>query len=191
MQVCKYDFVEVRSGLSPDAGLHGKFCGSETPEVITSQSNNMRVEFKSDNTVSKRGFRAHFFSGVQVWGQDHRLRATRLCGLPASGHPPAPLCPLPRPSQCLCLGPGFIAWWLCYCRATKTSDHKPGGSKQQKMLSLTALEARGLEPRCGQGCTLPEGLGRSLPCLFLARGSSAEVLGGLHLFIFYGLLKDS
>lgn len=67
MQVCKYDFLEVRSGLSPDARLHGRFCGSETPEVITSQSNNMRVEFKSDNTVSKRGFRAHFFSGVQVW----------------------------------------------------------------------------------------------------------------------------
>lgn len=65
-QICKYDFVEVRSGLSSDAKLHGKFCGSETPEVITSQSNSMRVEFKSDNTVSKRGFRAHFFSGR--WG---------------------------------------------------------------------------------------------------------------------------
>lgn len=68
-QVCKYDFVEVRSGLSPDARLHGKFCGSEMPEVITSQSNNMRLEFKSDNTVSKRGFRAHFFSGVRVGGE--------------------------------------------------------------------------------------------------------------------------
>ena len=83
-QVCKYDFVEVRSGLSPDARLHGKFCGSETPEVITSQSNNMRVEFKSDNTVSKRGFRAHFFSGVRVWGQDHRLREPAKPCLPQS-----------------------------------------------------------------------------------------------------------
>lgn len=95
LQVCKYDFVEVRSGLSPDARLHGKFCGSETPEVITSQSNNMRVEFKSDNTVSKRGFRAHFFSGVRVWGQDHRLRETGFCRLPASGQPPTHLCPRP------------------------------------------------------------------------------------------------
>lgn len=71
LQVCKYDFVEVRSGLSSDARLQGKFCGSETPEVITSQGNNMRVEFKSDSTVSKRGFRAHFFSGVLVWRRDH------------------------------------------------------------------------------------------------------------------------
>ncbi|XP_070808313.1 bone morphogenetic protein 1 isoform X2 [Pituophis catenifer annectens] len=60
--VCKYDFVEVRSGLTSEAKLHGKFCGAEKPEVITSQYNNMRIEFKSDNTVSKKGFRAHFFS---------------------------------------------------------------------------------------------------------------------------------
>eukprot|EP00064_Thunnus_orientalis_P009008 superscaffoldBa00001111_g9031 len=61
-EVCKYDYVEVRSGLSPDSKLHGKYCGTEVPEVITSQYNNMRIEFKSDNTVSKKGFKAHFFS---------------------------------------------------------------------------------------------------------------------------------
>ena len=55
--------MEVRSGLSADSRLHGKFCGAEKPEAITSQYNNMRIEFKSDNTVSKRGFKAQFFSG--------------------------------------------------------------------------------------------------------------------------------
>uniref|UniRef100_A0A671T683 Metalloendopeptidase n=1 Tax=Sinocyclocheilus anshuiensis TaxID=1608454 RepID=A0A671T683_9TELE len=60
--VCKYDFVEVRSGLSSDSRLHGKFCGAEKPEAISSQYNNMRIEFKSDNTVSKKGFKAQFFS---------------------------------------------------------------------------------------------------------------------------------
>ncbi|KAF7217026.1 transcript variant X2 [Nothobranchius furzeri] len=62
--VCKYDYVEVRSGLSSDSKLQGKFCGSEKPDVITSLQNNMRIEFKSDNTVSKKGFKAHFFSDV-------------------------------------------------------------------------------------------------------------------------------
>uniref|UniRef100_A0A8C3TCK2 Metalloendopeptidase n=1 Tax=Chelydra serpentina TaxID=8475 RepID=A0A8C3TCK2_CHESE len=62
--VCKYDYVEVRSGLASDSKLHGKFCGSEKPEVITSYSNNLRLEFKSDNAVSKRGFKVHFFSGM-------------------------------------------------------------------------------------------------------------------------------
>uniref|UniRef100_A0AAR2LKU6 Metalloendopeptidase n=1 Tax=Pygocentrus nattereri TaxID=42514 RepID=A0AAR2LKU6_PYGNA len=60
--VCKYDFVEIRSGLSADSRLHGKYCGAEKPEAITSQYNNMRIEFKSDNTVSKKGFKAQFFS---------------------------------------------------------------------------------------------------------------------------------
>lgn len=49
--------------MTSDSKLHGKFCGAEKPEVITSQHNNMRIEFKSDNTVSKKGFKAHFFSG--------------------------------------------------------------------------------------------------------------------------------
>uniref|UniRef100_A0A8B9L7E6 Metalloendopeptidase n=1 Tax=Astyanax mexicanus TaxID=7994 RepID=A0A8B9L7E6_ASTMX len=61
-QVCKYDYVEVHSGLSSDSKLHGRFCGSTKLDPITSHSNNMRIEFKSDNTVSKRGFKAHFFS---------------------------------------------------------------------------------------------------------------------------------
>ncbi|XP_029370992.1 bone morphogenetic protein 1-like isoform X2 [Echeneis naucrates] len=69
--VCKYDYVEVRSGLSSDSKLHGKFCGAEKPEVITSQRNNMRIEFKSDNTVSKRGFKAHFFSDIDECSKDN------------------------------------------------------------------------------------------------------------------------
>ncbi|MGH0167823.1 UNVERIFIED_CONTAM: hypothetical protein FKN15_053442 [Acipenser sinensis] len=69
--VCKYDYVEVRSGLSADSRLHGKFCGAEKPEVITSQYNNMRLEFKSDNTVSKKGFKAHFFSDKDECSKDN------------------------------------------------------------------------------------------------------------------------
>ncbi|KAA0704371.1 Bone morphogenetic protein 1 [Triplophysa tibetana] len=69
--VCKYDYVEVRSGLSTDSKLHGKFCGTEKPEAITSQANSMCVEFKSDNTVSKRGFKAHFFSDVDECSREN------------------------------------------------------------------------------------------------------------------------
>uniref|UniRef100_A0A8D2ZF98 Metalloendopeptidase n=1 Tax=Scophthalmus maximus TaxID=52904 RepID=A0A8D2ZF98_SCOMX len=71
LSVCKYDYVEVRSGLSSDSKLHGKYCGTEVPEVITSQYNNMRIEFKSDNTVSKKGFKAHFFSDKDECSKDN------------------------------------------------------------------------------------------------------------------------
>lgn len=77
-QVCKYDYVEVRSGLASDSKLHGKFCGAEKPEVITSQHNNMRIEFKSDSTVSKKGFKAHFFSGESRPGEVHRKEMFRM-----------------------------------------------------------------------------------------------------------------
>ncbi|XP_052655765.1 tolloid-like protein 2 isoform X2 [Harpia harpyja] len=69
--VCKYDYVEVRSGLASDSKLHGKFCGSENPEVITSYGNNMRLEFKSDNTVSKKGFKVHYFSDKDECSKDN------------------------------------------------------------------------------------------------------------------------
>ncbi|KAM9793845.1 bone morphogenetic protein 1-like isoform 3-T3 [Syngnathus typhle] len=69
--VCKYDYVEVRSGASADSKLHGKFCGAEKPEAITSLNNNMRVEFKSDNTVSKKGFKAHFFSDMDECSEEN------------------------------------------------------------------------------------------------------------------------
>ncbi|XP_068113667.1 tolloid-like protein 2 isoform X1 [Hyperolius riggenbachi] len=61
-EFCKYDYVEIRSGLSSESKLHGRYCGTETPEVITSQGNSIRLEFKSDNTVSKKGFKVNFFS---------------------------------------------------------------------------------------------------------------------------------
>ncbi|KAH0623121.1 hypothetical protein JD844_031101 [Phrynosoma platyrhinos] len=81
--VCKYDFVEVRSGLTAEAKLHGKFCGTEKPDVITSQYNNMRIEFKSDNTVSKKGFKAHFFSGRSTPSAHLILEYEATIGVPA------------------------------------------------------------------------------------------------------------
>nr|NP_001071840.1 Tolloid protein [Ciona intestinalis]BAE06735.1 Tolloid [Ciona intestinalis] len=61
-EVCKYDYVEVRSGLTDESTFHGKFCGTELPPVITSTINQMRIKFNSDDTVAKRGFRIRFTS---------------------------------------------------------------------------------------------------------------------------------
>lgn len=57
--MCKYDYVEVHS----ESRIHGRFCGAAVPEPITSDSNILYVEFKSDSTVSRSGFTATFFSG--------------------------------------------------------------------------------------------------------------------------------
>ncbi|PIK44515.1 bone morphogenic protein 1 [Apostichopus japonicus] len=62
-ELCKYDFVEIRGGFSPDADRIGnRLCGSDIPETVTSPSNTLYIQFKSDSTVSKKGFFATFFA---------------------------------------------------------------------------------------------------------------------------------
>eukprot|EP00795_Rhopilema_esculentum_P000627 gene627-10322_t len=57
-KVCNpsYDYVGIDTGSSSE-----KFCGAmETPRTFESQSNRMKIEFNSDNTVSGKGFKATF-----------------------------------------------------------------------------------------------------------------------------------
>ena len=44
----------------------GKFCGGRIPETVTSSSNLMWVEFRSDHTQSRGGFAAVYYAGNQT-----------------------------------------------------------------------------------------------------------------------------
>lgn len=57
--VCRYDYVEIRD--EEDAVL-GKFCGGKLPQTVTSSSNVMWVEFRSDHTQSRKGFNAIYYT---------------------------------------------------------------------------------------------------------------------------------
>ena len=59
-QVCRYDFVEVKD---KDDKVLGKFCGGKIPQTVTSTSNLMWVEFRSDHTQSRGGFSAVYYAG--------------------------------------------------------------------------------------------------------------------------------
>ncbi|XP_060072061.1 tolloid-like protein 1 [Ylistrum balloti] len=63
-QDCEYDSVRVSSGVGTEAVVHGIFCGSNLPMPITSESNTLRIEFNSDNSVQKTGFQAVFFTDM-------------------------------------------------------------------------------------------------------------------------------
>ncbi|CAH1775425.1 unnamed protein product [Owenia fusiformis] len=54
---CNYDYLEFFNGGSYSSPSIGKFCGSNKPEVFKSQSNLVRIVFKSDGSSSARGFR--------------------------------------------------------------------------------------------------------------------------------------
>jgi CUB domain len=61
---CEYDNVEVQSIHPGNIGrTHGVYCGSSLPLMVTSETNKMRIEFSTDNSVQKSGFAAVFFTG--------------------------------------------------------------------------------------------------------------------------------
>ncbi|PAV80528.1 hypothetical protein WR25_22908 [Diploscapter pachys] len=59
---CKYDYVGVYDGSTGNSPVAGTFCGSSTPPLILSSTNQMLLVFASDSSVSRRGFSAHYSS---------------------------------------------------------------------------------------------------------------------------------
>lgn len=64
-QECDYDSVRVHSIVAKGKPRrHGIFCGKNSPSLITSEGNKMRIDFRSDNTVQKSGFAAIFITDI-------------------------------------------------------------------------------------------------------------------------------
>ncbi|CAH1793785.1 unnamed protein product [Owenia fusiformis] len=68
---CEYDSLEVRSGVGADSTLHGTYCGTTLPGSITSVGNTLRIEFSSDNSVQRTGFKGVFFTDIDECAQDN------------------------------------------------------------------------------------------------------------------------
>ena len=56
--ICQYDYVLIRDGSSSKSPMIGKFCGTSRPATITSAGNYLWLEFRSDSTATRRGFKA-------------------------------------------------------------------------------------------------------------------------------------
>lgn len=58
---CKNDFLEVRDGPHGyNDLLYGAFCGTDFPPEITSTDRYLWIQFKSDENIEAKGFRAVF-----------------------------------------------------------------------------------------------------------------------------------
>ncbi len=60
---CEYDHLEIRNGGHLTSPLIGRYCGNQVPSRVTSFSNQLYLHFRSDNSVSARGFEA-FWDGT-------------------------------------------------------------------------------------------------------------------------------
>uniref|UniRef100_A0A8C1I6Q0 Cubilin (intrinsic factor-cobalamin receptor) n=1 Tax=Cyprinus carpio TaxID=7962 RepID=A0A8C1I6Q0_CYPCA len=62
---CGFDYLEIRDGGYETSPLIGKYCGTNGPPIIVSHSNRLWLKFRSDHSLSYRGFRAHW-DGTQT-----------------------------------------------------------------------------------------------------------------------------
>ena len=53
---CNYDYVEIFNGGLASSPSMGRYCGTNKPDDFRSQSNEVRIEFHTDQTQSERGF---------------------------------------------------------------------------------------------------------------------------------------
>ena len=53
---CQYDFIQVRDGRDNSGSNLGKFCGTEEPAPLTSNSNRIFIHFHSDHQETRKGF---------------------------------------------------------------------------------------------------------------------------------------
>nr|XP_046226989.1 cubilin [Scatophagus argus] len=67
---CSHDAVTVLDGDNYQAPLIGRYCGFEIPHPVTSFSNSLVVNFISDHSVSRKGFRATYSASTSSCGGD-------------------------------------------------------------------------------------------------------------------------
>ncbi|KAI0233511.1 Cubilin [Lamellibrachia satsuma] len=57
---CDYDYLELRDGMNATSPLIGKYCDSELPMPVTTNSSAIYVHFVSDDSVASYGFRLEY-----------------------------------------------------------------------------------------------------------------------------------
>ena len=62
---CTFDYLEIFDGGSTNSPTVGKFCGDNKPKELISTSSSLYFKFRSDGSVSKKGFQLSYeaFSG--------------------------------------------------------------------------------------------------------------------------------
>ncbi|XP_070842448.1 cubilin [Chaetodon trifascialis] len=67
---CSHDVVKILDGDNYQAPSIGHYCGFEMPYPVTSFSNSLVINFISDHSVSRKGFRATYSGSISSCGGD-------------------------------------------------------------------------------------------------------------------------
>ncbi|MCJ8728547.1 hypothetical protein PDJAM_G00005700 [Pangasius djambal] len=62
---CVFDYVEIRDGGFETSPLIGRYCSDQAPPLVLSHSNRLWIKFRSDSSITYKGFSAHW-DGTQT-----------------------------------------------------------------------------------------------------------------------------
>ncbi|XP_066539114.1 cubilin [Hoplias malabaricus] len=62
---CPFDYVEIRDGGFETSPIIGRYCSDQAPPLVISHSNRLWIKFRSDSSVTFKGFSAHW-DGTQT-----------------------------------------------------------------------------------------------------------------------------
>ena len=63
------DYLEVRDGVTTEADLIAKLCGATRPSTQHSTGSSMLLRFRTDKSVTHKGFKAKYSIGESRWGR--------------------------------------------------------------------------------------------------------------------------
>ncbi|XP_061094184.1 cubilin [Conger conger] len=89
---CPYDYLELRDGASYEAAVIARLCGSELPSTQRSTGSVMKLRFRTDGSVTHRGFKAQYSiatCGGTYRGQSGTIRSP---GFPNANYPDSSNC---------------------------------------------------------------------------------------------------
>lgn len=71
---CVHDYLELRDGSTSNAGLISLLCGNTRPSTQHSTSSSMLLRFRTDNSVTHKGFKAKYSIGMHITVITHSLK---------------------------------------------------------------------------------------------------------------------
>ena len=63
---CMYDYLEVRDGSITNADLISRLCGNTRPSTQHSTGSSMLLRFRTDTSVTHKGFKAKYSKGKDI-----------------------------------------------------------------------------------------------------------------------------
>lgn len=63
---CVYDYLELHDGSTLNAGLISRLCGNTLPSTQHSTGSSMLLRFRTDTSVTHKGFKAKYSIGRQI-----------------------------------------------------------------------------------------------------------------------------